>query len=77
LELRVQTLNLGRAAYGKILILTWGEATEGRNFDVDIGRAALEAWNMTWNLDTNSGFDQRPRKTTENLNRLGLSQDLS
>jgi hypothetical protein len=31
--------NLGRAAFGKILI-SWGGVTLGRNFDVNIGRAA-------------------------------------
>jgi hypothetical protein len=30
---------LGRAAFGEIWILIWG-ATFGRNFDVNIGRAA-------------------------------------
>jgi hypothetical protein len=30
---------LGRAAFGEIWILIWG-ATSGRNFDVNIGRAA-------------------------------------
>jgi hypothetical protein len=30
---------LGRAAFGEIWILIWG-ATLGRNFDVNIGRAA-------------------------------------
>jgi hypothetical protein len=32
-------ISLGRAALGKILILIWG-ATFGRNFDVNIGKAA-------------------------------------
>jgi hypothetical protein len=31
--------SLGRAALGEILMLIWG-ATFGRNFDVNIGRAA-------------------------------------
>jgi hypothetical protein len=29
-----------------------------------------------WNLGTNSAFVPEPRKTTENLNRVGMSQDL-
>jgi hypothetical protein len=37
-------------------------------------------WSMqsraTWNLGTNSAFGLGPRKTTENLDRVGLSQDL-
>jgi hypothetical protein len=32
-------ISLGRAAFGEIRILIWG-ATLGRNFDVNIGRAA-------------------------------------
>jgi hypothetical protein len=32
-------ISLGRAALGEILMLIWG-ATFGRNFDVNIGRAA-------------------------------------
>jgi hypothetical protein len=32
-------ISLGRAAFGEILMLIWG-ATLGRNFDVNIGRAA-------------------------------------
>jgi hypothetical protein len=30
----------------------------------------------TWNLGTNSAFAMGPRKTTENLDRVGRSQDL-
>jgi hypothetical protein len=46
-----------------------------RNFNVTIRRAAYEACLATWNLGTNSAFDLGPRKTTENLDRVGSSQD--
>jgi hypothetical protein len=42
-------------------------------FNVTIGRAACSA---TWNLGTNSAFALGPRKSTENLDRVGWSQDL-
>jgi hypothetical protein len=64
---------LGRAAFGEIWILIWG-AVLGRNFDVNIGRAAWEACSATWNLGTNTTFALGPRKTTENLDRFGRSQ---
>jgi hypothetical protein len=48
----------------------------GGNFDVTIGRAACEARSATWNLGTNSAFALGSRKTTENLDRVGRSQDL-
>jgi hypothetical protein len=48
----------------------------GRNFDVNNGRAACEACSATWNLGTSSAFALGPRKTTENLGRVGRSQDL-
>jgi hypothetical protein len=51
-------------------------ATLGRNFKVTIWRAAWEACSGTWNLGTNSEFALGPTKTTENLNRVGRSQDL-
>jgi hypothetical protein len=40
-------INLGRAAFGEILMLTWWGATLGRKSDVNIGRAALEACSAT------------------------------
>jgi hypothetical protein len=48
----------------------------GLNFDVTNGRAACEASSATWNLGTNSVFALGSRKTTENLDRVGRSQDL-
>jgi hypothetical protein len=33
-------INIGRAAFGEILILIWRGAALGRNFDINIGRAA-------------------------------------
>jgi hypothetical protein len=48
----------------------------GRNFGVTIWRAAWEACSATWNLGTNSAFALGSRKTTENLDRVGRSQDL-
>jgi hypothetical protein len=47
-----------------------------RNFEITIGRAACEACRATWNLGTNSAFALGPRKTTENLDRVGRSQEL-
>jgi hypothetical protein len=67
-----------------ILILKWGRcfwrnyvnngATLGLNFDISVGRAALKACGATWNLGTNSAFALGPRKTTENLYPVCLSQ---
>jgi hypothetical protein len=48
-----------------------GRAALGGNFDVTTGRAACEASSATWNLGTNTLFALGPRKTTENLNRVG------
>jgi hypothetical protein len=48
----------------------------GENFEFTIGRAACEAYRATWNLGTNSAFALGPRKSTENLDRVGRSQDL-
>jgi hypothetical protein len=41
-----------------------------------IGRAACEACSASWNLGTNSEFALGTTKTTENLDRVGRSQDL-
>jgi hypothetical protein len=38
---------------------------------------SCEACSATWNLGTNSAFALGPRKTTENPDRVGRSQDLS
>jgi hypothetical protein len=48
---------------------------QGEIFNVTIGRAAWEACSATWNLGTNSASALVPRKTTENLGRVGRSQD--
>jgi hypothetical protein len=40
-SIRTPNSNLGRAAYGEVLTLTWG-TTEGRNFYVNIERAVCE-----------------------------------
>jgi hypothetical protein len=53
----------GLVHYGKIVYIT-------------NGRAACEACSATWNLGTNSAFTLGPMKTTENLDRVGQSQDL-
>jgi hypothetical protein len=45
-------------------------------FNVIIRRAAYEACSATWNLGTNSAFALGPRKITENLDRVGRSQDV-
>jgi hypothetical protein len=47
---------------------------QGEIFNVTIERAAWEAYNATWDLGTNSEFALGPRKTTENLDRVGRSQ---
>jgi hypothetical protein len=49
---------------------------QGEIFNFAIGRAAWEACSTTWNLGTNSGFALGRRKTRENLDRVGRSQDL-
>jgi hypothetical protein len=41
-----------------------------------MGRAACEACSATWSLGTNSAFALGSRKTTENLDRVGRSQEL-
>jgi hypothetical protein len=46
---------------------------QGKVFNVIIGRAAWEACSATWNLGTNSEFALVPKKTTENLDRVGRS----
>jgi hypothetical protein len=53
-----------------------GKATLGRNFNVTTGRVAWDMRGATWNFGTNSAFVLGPRKTTENLDRVGWSQDL-
>jgi hypothetical protein len=40
-------------------------------------RAACEACSATWSLGTNSAFALGPRKTTENLDRVDRSQDIT
>jgi hypothetical protein len=48
----------------------------GQNFDITNGKAACEACSSTWNLGINSAFALGSRKTTENLDRIGRSQEL-
>jgi hypothetical protein len=45
-------------------------------FYITIGRAACEACSATWSMSTNLAFVLGPRKTTENLDLVGRSQDL-
>jgi hypothetical protein len=47
------------------------------NFEVDFEKAASEAGSATWNVGTNRSFASWPRKTTEILDRVHQSQDLS
>jgi hypothetical protein len=56
--------------------LTLGGVHSGEIFNVTIRRAACEACSPTWNLGTDSAFALGPRKTTENLDRVGRSQNL-
>jgi hypothetical protein len=51
-----------------------GRSALERNFYVNIGRAECEAYSL--NLGTNSAFALRPKKSTENLDRVGRSQKL-
>jgi hypothetical protein len=44
-------------------------------FNVAIWRAAWEACSATWNLGNDSAFALGPRKTTENFDRVGRSQN--
>jgi hypothetical protein len=53
-----------------------GEATEGRNFDVNIGRAAWESCSATWNLGTNSAFALRAEENHGKPWSSATSQDL-
>jgi hypothetical protein len=48
----------------------------GDNFEVTMLRAACEACRATWDLCTNSAFSLGPRKTKENLDRVGRSQGI-
>jgi hypothetical protein len=45
--------------------------------EVTIGRVACEACRATWKLGTNSAFALGRWKTTETLDRVGRSQDIS
>jgi hypothetical protein len=44
-------------------------------FYLTLGRAICEASGEKWNFCTNSTFALGPRKSTENLDRVGRSQD--
>jgi hypothetical protein len=48
---------------------------QGKFFNVIIGRAAWKACSATLNLGTNLAFALGARKTMENLDRVGRSQD--
>jgi hypothetical protein len=62
--------------FRNVLWSSWEKAlTLGRKYR-PIRRAACEACSATWNLSTNSAFALGPRKTTDNLDRIGRSQDL-
>jgi hypothetical protein len=41
-------INLGRAAFGEISVLTWRGVTLGWNFYINIWRAACEAYGEFW-----------------------------
>jgi hypothetical protein len=53
-----------------------GEATLRKIFYVNTGKAACKACSATWNLGTISAFALVPKKTLDNLHRVGQSQDL-
>jgi hypothetical protein len=59
-------------------VCCWGLICKwiGISRPVTFGRAACEACSVTWNLGANSAFALEPRKTTENLDRVGRLQDL-
>jgi hypothetical protein len=52
-------------------IKPWGTA-----YDEMLMLILGEAYSVTWNLGTNRAFAVGLRKTTENLDRVGRSQDL-
>jgi hypothetical protein len=60
--------------YGAILT-NIGRAILEQNFDITDGRAACETCSETWNLSINSAFALGSKKTTENLYRVGRSQN--
>jgi hypothetical protein len=61
--------------FGGMLVLTWGGCF-WPHIDINIGLAAWEACSAMSNLDTNWAFALGLRKSTENLDRVGRSQDL-
>jgi uncharacterized protein YbcC (UPF0753/DUF2309 family) len=67
---------MNRMAQPVVKVESQSYVSVGESFNVIIGKAAWEACSATWNLDTNSAFTLGPRKTTENLNLFGRSQDL-
>jgi hypothetical protein len=59
----------GGPRYEEILI-TLRRLRFGANFQVNVGRAAIQARNATWVSSTDSEFPVGPRKTTETLIEL-------
>jgi hypothetical protein len=49
---------------------------QGQIPNATVGKAAWEACSATWNLGNKSAFALGPKKTTDNLDRVGRSQDL-
>jgi hypothetical protein len=48
----------------------------GLNSDINIWKIACEAYNRRWNLRSNSAFALELGKTSEDVGRVGRSQDL-
>jgi hypothetical protein len=56
--------------------MSWIFAAIGRDFDIDIGRAAWEPFRATRNLGANAEFPLEPKEIMENHDRASRSNDL-
>jgi hypothetical protein len=63
---------MNKVIQSKVIVML----VQGEIVNVTIGRATWEACSATWNLGANSAFALGPKKTTENLDQVGRSQDL-
>jgi hypothetical protein len=63
---------INRVVQPKVEVKSQSHVSAGRNFQC----YHWDACSATWNLGTNSAFALGRRKTTENLDRVGRSQDL-
>jgi hypothetical protein len=57
--------------------LSWAFTASDRiNSGIKFGRTACDVCSAMWNLCTNSPFTLGPSKITQNLDRVGRSQEL-